>query len=448
MSRFRLIALCAVLLLAPAASASAAMKRGWSTAAPMSVPRWGHSAVLLDDGRVLVAGGAGWPEHVKSAELYDPATDRWTPTGSLHDGRLMATMVKLADGRVLIAGGSRPDGRPQAGGEVYNPRTGDVDADRSGRAAAPGSGAHPARERQGPGGRRADRPPRGYTNTAEVYDPVTNEWFPAGEFTDAAGGFPAAALLPDGRAIVTGGNGDEGAVAHRPPVRRRRRLDQPDVDARAAPRARVGHAPGRPPARRGRHRVAGSRKRGRDLRPEDEHLVAGGTHPRPVRAGADGFPRARASCWSRMGYDDLISLAPTQVYDPTTDSWSVTDTPTSRGWGATATLLTDGRVLLAGGGDSLAPIGLTEIWTPTTTLATEPVIGFGDAPLNTSVSGVVQITNTGPFPLFVGDLAIRGAHPGDFGATVTAAAARSRPARRARSTCGSPRRRRGCAARR
>ena len=59
----------------------------WRAAAPMSHPRYVHGAALLPDGRVLVAGG--WyatsnsdPSH-ETAEIYDPAANRWTATGSM-----------------------------------------------------------------------------------------------------------------------------------------------------------------------------------------------------------------------------------------------------------------------------------------------------------------------------------------------------------------------------
>jgi serine/threonine protein kinase len=78
------------------------------------------TATTLDDGRVLLAGGyAGGGNSASSAELYDPKSGTFSPTGSLSVGRLYHRATKLADGRVLIVGGDT------AGtAEIYDPNTG------------------------------------------------------------------------------------------------------------------------------------------------------------------------------------------------------------------------------------------------------------------------------------------------------------------------------------
>jgi hypothetical protein len=82
----------------------------------MNTPRQNHTATLLNNGMVLMAGGGGPP----SAELYNPATGTFTPTGSLNTGRNSHTATLLNNGMVLVAGGY-PD---IARAELYNPATG------------------------------------------------------------------------------------------------------------------------------------------------------------------------------------------------------------------------------------------------------------------------------------------------------------------------------------
>src|SRR5215831_9546132 len=67
----------------------------------MNVPRYSHTATLLMNGKVLIAGGAG-----KSAELYDPATGTFIPTGDMTWPQGGNTATLLPDGKVLIVGGS------------------------------------------------------------------------------------------------------------------------------------------------------------------------------------------------------------------------------------------------------------------------------------------------------------------------------------------------------
>ena len=64
---------------------------GWTFTGAMTTPRYGHTATLLWNGKVLVAGGAG-PKNcdgpsIRTAELFDPATGTWSETGSLNRAR-------------------------------------------------------------------------------------------------------------------------------------------------------------------------------------------------------------------------------------------------------------------------------------------------------------------------------------------------------------------------
>jgi hypothetical protein len=67
--------------------------------------RSSHTATLLPNGKVLVAGGVGSSGILASAEIYDPASGSWTATGNMLSGREFHTATLLPNGQVLVAGG-------------------------------------------------------------------------------------------------------------------------------------------------------------------------------------------------------------------------------------------------------------------------------------------------------------------------------------------------------
>jgi N-acetylneuraminic acid mutarotase len=184
----------------------------------MTASRGGHTATLLANGKVLIAGGADQDPTgtgLASAELYDPNTGAFTQTGSMAVGRFLHTATQLQDGRVLIVGGvltSASD--PVATAEVYDPTTGIFTM--TGAMAT-------ARERHTAtlladgrvlivGGTTStgtgDFQP---TATVEVYNPSTGSFSLTGSMTEART-FHTATLLPNGKVLVAGG-GDENSTA-------------------------------------------------------------------------------------------------------------------------------------------------------------------------------------------------------------------------------------------
>jgi len=87
--------------------------RKWTATGTMSISREDHAAVLLNNGKVLVTGGTTVDFNgvtVASAELYDPTSGTWATTGAMLQGRERFTVTLLQNGRVLVAGGDYYDG--------------------------------------------------------------------------------------------------------------------------------------------------------------------------------------------------------------------------------------------------------------------------------------------------------------------------------------------------
>jgi hypothetical protein len=94
----------------------------WSAADTMATPRWKHTATLLPSGSVLVTGGSSMMETaMETAELYDPVADTWSPAGSMAQGRYSHTATLLMDGKVLVVGGLN-DGVSTSSVELYDPK--------------------------------------------------------------------------------------------------------------------------------------------------------------------------------------------------------------------------------------------------------------------------------------------------------------------------------------
>lgn len=92
----------------------------------MVSPRSGHSASLLLDGTVLLAGGNSSSGPVSALETYDEISGSFSQAGVLATGRMEHAAAVLPDGRVFIAGGTDANGATLASTEIYDPRAGTV----------------------------------------------------------------------------------------------------------------------------------------------------------------------------------------------------------------------------------------------------------------------------------------------------------------------------------
>ncbi|MGC8635071.1 MAG: Kelch repeat-containing protein [Candidatus Limnocylindrales bacterium] len=302
----------------------------------MSVGRMGATATLLADGRVLVAGGQSTyapSSALASAELYDPRTGTFSPTGSMSTPRAGHTATLLADGQVLITGGS--DGtanalHPVASAELYDTRTGTFSP--TGTMSTPRYG-HTATLLADGRVLIAGTILAGASvpASAELYDPSVGTFSPTGSMLTPRYVHDAT-LLPDGRVLITGGVTQENQNAY-PRYASSAELYDPQTGtfSPTGPMSTV----------------------------RDDHTATLLTGGRVLVAG--GLER-----WSQSNHPSSVASA--ELYDPATSTFSRTGSLNVGRAGAAAVLLHDGRVLVVGGWTGNSALNSAELYDPLTGL--------------------------------------------------------------------------------
>lgn len=325
----------------------------------MTVPRAGHTATRLHDGKILIAGGLQKTGIASAtAEIFDPQTKLFLPTASMSVTRVGHTATLLPSGNVLIVGGEDSSGKPHSSTEVFNTEKGgfvtgsSISAARSNHQAtllndgkvliSGGTGSH-----------------NSALDIAEIYDTERRAFLGVGKMT-APRRFHTATLLNDGNVLITGGNtGGESATQEA--------LSSAEI---YDPLTRSFATTGRMNEKRYGHSAS--------ILADGRVLVAGGSGGREWkdrRRSAEvydpqqkGFSRTKEMSLPRFNHpaatlllsDNRILVAGggarLEIYDPRTDFFDSTtgNVGTGRIF-STATLLLDGEILIAGGYNFVYP---------------------------------------------------------------------------------------------
>jgi hypothetical protein len=174
----------------------------------MTVARMGHAAVVLRDKRVLLVGGwSGSSGVTNTAEIYDPATHRFSRVGSMATSRGESTATLLQDGKVLVTGGVDRSDRALSSAEIFDPVANSFSPAAS--MMLPRSQHTATLLRDGAvlivGGGSCDCPSKTVYNETELYQPSAGKFVLVGSLGTARYKHTAV-LLADGNVLVAGGS--------------------------------------------------------------------------------------------------------------------------------------------------------------------------------------------------------------------------------------------------
>jgi len=297
---------------------------GFVPTGSMSTTRQEHAATLLGTGKVLVSGGIdNSSNRLGSAELFDPSTGSFSLTGAMQTPHAGHTSTLLNTGKALIVGGQIDNtGAVTGAAELYDPAagtfssTGSMQLARSGHTATLlTSGKVLIVGGQGSAGNPAA------LSSAELYDPSTGLFTPAGSLQTPRSGHTAT-LLASGKVLIAGGIDATSAVLNTAEL----------YDPGAGTFTTVV---GKMSAVRTAHTA-------NLLSSSGKVLLAG---------GFDG---------TGVGQNTA------ELFDPTSQSFTATNKMVNGHAEQTATTLNDGTVLLAGGADASGVITGAEIFDPNT----------------------------------------------------------------------------------
>ena len=298
----------AVTLLAAMHLSAHAASGTWAFTASVHTARDGHTATLLPNGNVVVAGGENNNAAVASTEVYSPLTSSWTNSGNLNVARSNASALLLPNGMVLVAGGCIGSclGATTAPAELYNSVSGTWSSIGSMAKARTyfGMVLLPSGKVLAAGGCTGLNANgcSGVTAKAEIFDPSTDKWSATGTMTAARGSFTLT-LLANGKALAAGG-----------------------INSAGNP---VGSAEIFDPST-GKWTATGVM-----ITARDEHTAVLLATGNVIVAGGENAAS--------------VTTTKTELYNPSTGKWTASGNLNTSRLEHTATLLADGNVLIAGG---------------------------------------------------------------------------------------------------
>ena len=309
----------------------------------------GQAAVLLSSGSVLLTGGGGGLNAYKYCDLYDPITNTWSATGDLANGRWGHTAILLQNGKVLVAGGFVPFNGSITSTELYDPASGLWSAAASLLTAR---GDHQATLLAD--GRvlvTGGVTPVGDSAGAELYDPASNTWTAIANFPTMFFSYTAT-LLPSGEILLVGGTGPAKTVAAW-------LYDPGSLTWSAAASPAIAHSSALL-LPNGKVFATGAGTPNAELYDpaSDAWLVA--ANPTNAR-GSDASSTLLASGMVlAVGGSGIapggVPTSTAELYDPGSNSWSMAANSSNAHAWQTATLLPNGEVLVAGGNTSAAEV--------------------------------------------------------------------------------------------
>jgi murein DD-endopeptidase MepM/ murein hydrolase activator NlpD/N-acetylneuraminic acid mutarotase len=297
----------------------------WINLPTLPASHLGASGIItLANGKVLVATGYAKSGLTSSSHLFDPVSRSWTTTGNVNQARGLHNnaIVKLNDGTILIAGGEGPNVSDLASVELYNLSTGKwtltdpLSTPRRYLAIVLENGKVLAT-----GGAKGTSRDTRYLESSEIYDPASGQWTYSGDLNIPREGAPEIVLLQNGKVLLAGGYYKDAYI------------DKAEVYDPTTGEWTISQMP---------YAWGGATL---TVLENGKVLVAG---------GSIGLATKTAVVSSKA-----------MLYNPVNNSWTQTASMRAPRGGHNSALLSDGKVLIIGGGTTTAEIydPKTEQWT-------------------------------------------------------------------------------------